>query len=123
MKRSHRGLGVVALVALCVAAPVRAQEMELGMWTGTMNPPGGEGVPVTYRVDINDGALQIVMNNVQLGDMLFNEPRVSGGELTFWWEPGTRVDCVLMRKEDGSFEGTCSAGNGDGAITMVPPGR
>jgi hypothetical protein len=78
-------------------------------------------VPVTYRVGINGGALQIVMNNVQLGDMLFNEPRLSGNELTFWWEPGTRVDCTLTRQEDRSFEGTCSAGNGDGAIKMVPP--
>lgn len=123
MKRKVPGLGAVALAALCAAAPAGAQEMQQGTWTGTMFPPGGAGVPVTYEVAQTDGALSIVMSNVQLGDMPFSDAQLEGDELTFWWEPGTRVDCTLQRKEDQSFEGTCSAGNGDGAITMVPPGQ
>jgi len=121
MKRKAAGLGAV-LFALCVANPAGAQQLEQGTWTGTMSPPEGEGVPVTYSVGVTDGALSIVMNNAQLGDMPFSDARLDGDELTFWWEPGTRVDCTLRRQSDRSFAGTCSAGNGDGALTMVPPG-
>jgi len=121
MKSMGRGLGVALLVGMWAAVPARAQELQPGTWTGTMFPPGGEGVPVTYRVGLTDGVVSIVMNNLQLGDMAFQEPRLDGDELTFWWEPGTRVDCTLQRQDDRSFAGTCSAGNGDGAITMLPP--
>ena len=53
----------------------------------------------------------------------FYEVALDGDELTFWWEPGPRVDCTLLRKEDGSFEGTCTDGgaDGEGTLTMVPP--
>lgn len=120
MKRKALGFGAV-LLALSWASSAGAQELEPGTWTGTLSPPGGEGVPVTFAVGLTDGALSIVMNNVQLGDMPFSDERLDGEELTFWWEPGTRVDCTLLRQGDRSFEGTCSAGNGDGSITMVPP--
>jgi hypothetical protein len=110
-----------AFVVATAATPAAAQELEQGIWTGSMSPPGAEGVPVTFRVGQMNGELSIVMNNIELGDMAFSEPRLDGDRLTFWWEPGTRVDCALERKADRSFEGVCSAGNGEGAIMMVPP--
>jgi len=98
--------------------------MEQGTWTGLMSPPQGEGVPVTYAVGVTDGTLSIAMNNVQLGDMPFSDVRLDGDDLTFWWEPdpGTRVECALLRQDDRSFEGPCTAGDGEGILTMVPPG-
>ena len=121
MKGKALGLAVLFMALVTYASPAAAQELELGTWTGLMSPPEGEGVPVTYEVALTAGSLSIVMNNVQLGEMPFTDPRLDGDELTFWWEPGTRVDCALSRQASGSFEGTCSAGNGEGAITMVPP--
>ncbi|MDH3207173.1 MAG: hypothetical protein OEO79_11210 [Gemmatimonadota bacterium] len=121
MKGKALGLGALVTAVLTSATPAAAQELELGTWTGLMSPPQGEGVPVTYQVARTAGDLSIVMNNVQLGDIPFTDPRLEGDQLTFWWEPGTRVDCTLSRQASGAFEGSCSAGNGEGAITMVPP--
>ena len=126
MKGTAAGLGMVALLALCVATPVDAQELERGTWTGMMTLPGGSGVPVTFEVGEADGALSIVMSNPQLGDVALGDPRLDGGELTFWWEPGIRVDCSLLLKEDRSFQGICTDGRGaggEGTLTMMPPGR
>jgi hypothetical protein len=116
-----KALGICAAL-LALGVPVDAQAMEQGTWTGMLSPPGGEGVPVTYVVGVSGGALSIVMNNAQLGDIPFSDERLDADELTFWWEPGTRVECTLLRQNDRSFEGTCTAPNGDGVLTMVPPG-
>jgi len=124
MMRTATGLGIFVLVAMWAATSAGAQELEPGAWTGTLTPPGGAGVPVTYEVGDTNGALSIVMNNPQLGDITFNEPQLEGDELTFWFEPGTRVDCTLTRKDDRSFDGSCSDGrgaDGQGVLTMLPP--
>ncbi|MSR20336.1 MAG: hypothetical protein EXR91_05090 [Gemmatimonadetes bacterium] len=125
MKRAAAGFGVVALLGLASAAPASAQALPFGGWTGTMTPPGGEPIPVTYEVGELDGALAIVMRALMVQEVIpFHDVRIEGPELTFWWEPGIRVDCRLLRTESGSFEGSCSDGNSDsgaGALTMVPP--
>ena len=124
MERTVAGLGMVALVAMWVATPVCAQELERGTWTGTISLPGGSSLPVTYEVGGTDGALSITMSNPQLGDVAFSDAGLDGDELTFWWEPGIRVDCTLLRKEDRSFGGICTDGSGaagEGALIMMPP--
>jgi hypothetical protein len=124
MKRAAARLGMVTLVAMWVAAPIGAQELERGTWTGSIALPGGSSLPVTYVIGDTDGALSVVMTNAQLGDVVFSDARFDGEELTFWWEPGIRVDCSLLRKEDGSFVGVCSDGagtTGEGTLTMMPP--
>jgi hypothetical protein len=126
MKRTAVAFGIVALITMWAATPTRAQELELGTWTGVLTPPGGEGVPVTFEVGDVDGVLSIVMNNPQLGDISFNEARLEGGELTFWWLPGTRVDCSLLLRGDRSFEGICKddrGADGEGRLMMMPPAR
>ena len=126
MKRTAAGLGIVALLAMWVATPVGAQELAPGTWTGTMSPPqNSPSVAVTYEVGETDGALSIVMSAPGLGQsMTFSDVKLNGDELTFWWEPGARVDCTLLRKEDGSFEGICTDGSGpdgEGTLRMLPP--
>ena len=37
----------------------------------------------------------------------FNDVRLSDNTLTFWFEPGPRVECTLQRREDGAFAGSC----------------
>ena len=123
MNRTAAGLGIATLLAMWVTTPVGAQELERGTWTGTMSPPQvSPSVPVTYEVGEIDGALTIVITGIGQS-FSFNDIALDGDELTFWWEPGTRVDCTLLRKEDGSFEGICTEGTGpgEGTLTMWPP--
>ena len=125
MKRTAAGFGIVALLFFGGTAPASAQTLPQGTWTGTMSPPGGEAIPVNFEVSESGGALSIAMMAVQVeGEMPFNDIRLDGQTLTFWWEPGVRVDCSLTRTEAGGFAGTCSDGTGDsgaGTLTMVPP--
>ena len=124
MKRTAARLGAAALVMMAVAGPAHGQELEQGTRTGSMSPPGGAAIPVTFEVGVVSGDLSIVMSNPQFGDIPFMEPRLAGDELTFWWEPGTRVECTLLRGDDRAFEGTCSdvqGTTGAGNLTMTPP--
>jgi hypothetical protein len=119
-------LPTVALVATALAAPASAQELPAGTWTGTMAPPGAAtGIPVTFEVGGASSAPSIVMRSERVeGDMPFRDVRLDGSELTFWWDPGVRVNCTLERTAAGGFDGTCAgeAGpDGAGRITMVPP--
>lgn len=124
MARTLRRLGAVAVAMLALAGQAQGQELERGTWTGAMSPPGGSAIPVTFEVAVTGNDLSIVMSNPQFGDIPFMDPRLSGGELTFWWEPGTRVECTLVRGEDRRFVGTCSdvqGATGEGSLTMTPP--
>lgn len=125
MQRWTTVLGVLVLGATLLATPAHAQDLEHGTWMGTMTPPGGQAIPVTFEVGETGGDLSIVMKHETLPDMAFTDERLAGDELTFWWEPGTRVDCALTRQADGSFEGVCvddrGADGGEGPIAMSPP--
>ena len=124
MKQLAPAAMVVAFSVL-VSVPVEAQGIAHGTWSGAMTPPGGQPVPVTLLVGEVAGALTIVMSNPELGPMEFSDEVLDGDELSFWWNPGTRVDCTLMRQDDGSFEGPCAdergSSGGQGALRMSPP--
>jgi hypothetical protein len=118
------GFAVALLACALSAPPAAAQQLPYGGWTGTMTPPGGQPITVTYEVGELDGTLAIVMRAVMVQEVIpFHDIRVEGDALTFWWEPGVRVDCALQRTASGSFEGPCTAGGtgAAGMITMVPP--
>ncbi len=125
--KSTAGLGIATLLAMLVTIPVGAQELEHGTWTGTMTPPPGGDVAVTFEVGETDGALSIVMSAPLVEPpMVFREVKLDGDELTFWWAPDIRLDCTLLRKENGSFEGICTDGtgpDGEGTLKMLPPSR
>ena len=125
MKRTAAGLGIVSLFMMWVAIPVGAQELERGTWTGTMTPPPGGDIAVMFEVGETDGALSIVMSAPLVEPpMVFRDVKLDGDELTFWWVPDIRLDCTLLRKEDGSFEGICTEGtgpDGEGTLKMLPP--
>jgi hypothetical protein len=121
MKRLTFTASLFALATL-FAVPAHAQDIEHGLWSGAITPPGGQAVPVMYQVNDVDGGLTIVMSNPENGPMEFADETVEGDQLTFWWDIGIRIDCTLMRQGDGSFRGTCSDGHGEGPIWMTPPG-
>jgi hypothetical protein len=117
---------LLAVVALSVvgAAPLHAQALTPGTWTGTMSNPVGGSVDVTFDVGGTAAAPTISMSVSMLPEPIaFNDIRFDGPTMTFWWEPGVRVDCRLTRDAAGGYAGTCSdgSGSGDGRITMVPP--
>lgn len=124
MKRT-RAFAVAALLVAWAAAPASTQELPYGGWTGTMTPPGGQPITVTYEVGELDGELAIVMRALMVQEIIpFHDVQVEGEALSFWWEPGIRVDCRLVRTAAGSYEGPCTDGTADrpaGALTMVPP--
>lgn len=110
--------------ALASASATRTQELPLGTWSGAMSAPGGQPIPVSFEVGRAGGSLSIVMSSVQVeGEIIFNDVRLEGDQLTFWWEPGIRVECTLTRNEAGTFEGGCSdgSGSGEGLLRMIPP--
>lgn len=125
MTRSTYAAAALALLAVWAVVPAGAQELPRGTWTGTMTPPGGPSIPVTYEIGESGGALSVTMRSAQVeGEIAFNDVQIDGSELTFWWEPGVRVDCTLVRTAAGGFEGGCSDGSGsggEGRLTMVPP--
>ena len=122
MASTTTSLGALAMLIMVIATPVRGQQLEPGTWTGTMSPPDASGVPVNYTVAEVDGALS-VMISVMGESSRFSDVNLDGDELTFWWEPGPRVSCTLLRQDDGSFEGPCTDGTvgGDGKLVMRPP--
>jgi hypothetical protein len=117
-------LAAVAFLSVVPASPAAAQQLPFGGWTGTMTPPGGQPITVTYEVGELDGVLAIVMRALMVQEIIpFHDIRVEENALTFWWEPGVRVDCRLERTATGSYEGPCTAGGtgSAGSLTMVPP--
>ncbi len=120
----RRVLLVSLAAALAAAAPAAGPELPRGTWSGAMSAPGGQPIPVSFEVGGSGATITIVMSSAQVeGEIAFNDVRLAGNELTFWWEPGVRVDCVLGRTSAGGYEGTCSDGSaGDGTLSMVPPG-
>jgi hypothetical protein len=119
-------LAAAAVFATVAAPPTAAQQPPIpyGGWTGTMTPPGGQPITVTYEVGELDGVLAIVMRALMVQEIIpFNDIRVEADALVFWWNPGVRVDCRLERTSDGSYAGPCTAGGtgAAGALTMVPP--
>jgi hypothetical protein len=126
MNKIASTLGLLALLGSFSASPASAQHLVPGTWTGTMTPPGGGAIDVTYEVGESDGALSVIMRAAEIeGEMDFKDIRVEEGQMTFWWEPGIRVDCTLFATETGGFEGKCTDGtgpSGEGRLVMVPPG-
>lgn len=125
MKSTTSTIGLLALLCILGAAPAGAQQLVPGTWTGTMTPPNGPAVDVTYEVAVANGAPSVVMRAEDIeGEMEFKDIEVEEGQMTFWWEPGVRVDCTLFANESGGFEGKCTDGtgpDGEGHLVMLPP--
>ncbi len=125
MKKTTPTLGLLALLGVLAATPAAAQQLVPGTWTGTMTPPGGDAIDVTFEVGQANGMPSVVMRAEDIeGDMEFKDVEVEEGQMTFWWEPGVRVDCTLFANESGGFVGKCTDGtgpNGEGTLVMLPP--
>ena len=120
---SLSGLGFAIAVS---AAPVVGQALEAGTWTGTITGPEGDMVSVEYEVASGSDALEITLQPpLEAGDMPpmpFEDLVLDDDVLQFAWFPGERIECMLEKNDDGSFEGPYSDAAGDtGFMTMAPP--
>jgi hypothetical protein len=125
MPKTIARLAFAAALTIAAVAPLQGQGLSAGTWTGSITPPGGEAIPVSFEVGGTAAAPTVAMSAPMVqGTIAFNDIRVEGPMLLFWWEPGVRVDCQLTRTAAGGYEGPCSDGSGgaSGALSMVPPG-
>lgn len=117
-------IAVVALVLVAVVSmPVTgsAQDLQDGVWTGTVSPPGGEDVDVTYEVS-HEGSELAVKMVTPMGNFPFAEVRFEEGVLLFSWSPGPVLECRLDPDDDGSYYGDCVEEDDEpGQLLMVPP--
>ena len=110
------------LPLLLVPAITAAQKLEPGKWTGTVAPPDGSVNDVTYDVALRGDTIAISVNAGQHGVHRFNDVKLDNNRLTFWFEPGPRVECTLQRRDDGAFQGSCTDPQGGIAqMLMLPP--
>ncbi|MDX1392923.1 MAG: hypothetical protein R3195_00975 [Gemmatimonadota bacterium] len=114
------------VLAFVLAGPVAAQdELEAGMWTGTVIDPNGEVFDLQYDVSYVDDALVIDLippPEAGMSTVPTSEPMVDGGTLVFTFDIGQSISCALQHQDDGSYEGECLDSTGGAAImTMMPP--
>ena len=122
MKTVTTLLFVVCFAALGVAPKLQAQTLELGLWTGTVAPPGGEDFDVTYLVESVNDTLKVTFNTPR-GAIPFQDIKVDEGKLSFSWMAGdTLLKCNMKQEEEGQYKGQCVESDGEtGQLTMVPP--
>jgi hypothetical protein len=112
-----------AALGLAATAPLCAQTLPAGKWSGTMAPPSSEGVAVSFDVAGIDDSLVITMTGPDGRQIPFGAIRVESGKLEFQWSPGnTTVQCELTKQDDGTYRGPCTDTEGmTGQLAMVPP--
>lgn len=118
----HTFAAAAAAMLLFTPIGASAQDIATGTWTGTISPPGGSPLEITYEVAATADGFSVLVNGP--GEPLPGSDVVVGDDrLTFTFEPGTPVDCVLMLQDDGRYEGECVDAGGDpGVLVMIPPG-
>jgi hypothetical protein len=117
----RRLLAALAFLALGPAVAA-AQKLEAGTWTGTVAPPDGGALEVTYEVKVAGDTVAITIVAAGQGSFAFNDVKVANGKLTFTWAPGPTLKCELALREDKSWAGPCTdPGGSTGQLTMIPP--
>ena len=111
------------LFVLSVPAMAQAQTPPTGTWTGSSTTPAGEEVKLSIDVSISGDSTHVVINTIEHGSFTLSEIRVANDTLSFKFQPGPLVECVLPKQADGSYSGACSSGQTGETATMVmiPP--
>ncbi|MGB3544762.1 hypothetical protein [Rubrivirga sp.] len=122
-------LRLALLVAF--AAPLAAQPLPSGTWTGTLTDGDGDRSAVTAEIERCTGGFALVL---EVGGRTAVVPETAPatwtrGRLQFETErvrmPGTvlprALACDLEADDDGVLGGTCSAGRFEYALSISPP--
>lgn len=96
-----------------------------GQWTGSSIAPEGEELQLTFDVTLSTDGMHIVVNTADRGSYPFSDVKLVNDTLTFTFQPGPTVRCVLPLEADGSYSGVCTAGETGETATMrmIPPRR
>ena len=118
----------IAVPAMAVAAAVAwtsslaAQTLETGTWTGTVMPPEGGAIEVTYEVAQKGDSLSVTLHTGAFGSFAFESIVVHADRITFTWSPDEMLTCELMLRDDDRYEGECvDSGGMPGTLVMRPP--
>jgi hypothetical protein len=115
--------GLLLLGSLSLS-DVAAQSLETGTWTGYIQPPDSDRLPVTYDVRMESDTLKIDISNEQMGTLPLRGIELSNDEMRFMWSPGVDLQCRLRLKANKGYEGECAPEGGEsGSIVMNPPVR
>lgn len=118
---------LVAVALLVAAAPLGAQsrdstQFSMGKWTGTAITPDGEQVDLVYDVAMQGDTLTMSIQAGEHGTFATHEVRLANDRLTFWFQPGPRVECTLIRQPSLEYTGEClDEGGGVALLKMIPP--
>lgn len=130
MRTTHFAFAAVAAVLLAfpvaasAQAPAAAPKLATGQWTGTVSPPDGSVVAVTFDVATTNDTLHIMINAAEHGNFAAEDIKVDASSVSFAFTPGPHVVCVLNKKDDASYAGNCSDDSGTAVpMTMVPPAK
>jgi hypothetical protein len=105
------------------AAPA-SEKLEVGKWTGSVTPPGGQPLALVFDVTAPGDTMKIDLLITDMGATFpLTAIKLEGKKLTFGFLAGdTDVKCTLEKKDDGSFAGPCADASGEGGpMTMTPP--
>jgi hypothetical protein len=110
------------VILFLAPAAVAAQKLEAGQWTGTVTPPNGQALQVTFDVAANGDSTTITMNAGPMGAQPLADIKILADRITFTFTPGPVVSCTLMLRKDKSYQGDClDPDGGKGVILMTPP--
>ena len=112
----------IGLAALLLPASLAAQKLTAGTWTGTVTPPDGPTLEVTFDVRVSGDTTKITLKGPP-GEFPLGDVKVEPTRLLFSFSPGgDTVRCTLLLKEDKSYSGDClDDRGGKGVIVMRPP--
>jgi hypothetical protein len=118
-------LGLSAQVTDVPATPPATAKLEIGKWTGTVAPPGGQELALTIEVKMAGDTMkaELVIPDVQM-TMALSNIKLEGKKLSFSFQAGDmgEIKCALDQKEDGTYTGPCTDPGGSGApMTIAPP--
>ncbi|MDH3734062.1 MAG: hypothetical protein OEU54_11030 [Gemmatimonadota bacterium] len=122
---ARTGLAVAALVLATPlsSAPLAAQELAEGTWTGSITTPDA-AFDIQFEVAGEGEELAVTMIILEAGqEMPFETVELVDDMLTLGFVlPNVTVTCELAGNEDGSYAGECVGSDGEGGhMTMVPP--
>ncbi|MEO5510115.1 MAG: hypothetical protein ABIV28_09215 [Longimicrobiales bacterium] len=101
-----------------------AEKLEVGKWTGTVTPPEGTTINLTFDVTVPNDSMKIDMTLTEMSaSAALTDIKLEGKKLSFAFTIfDTHVTCALEKKDDGTFAGPCAdAGGAGGPMTMTPP--
>ena len=116
-------VGLALFMALVAVRSADGQTLEAGIWTGTIEPPEGQYLDITYDVRVESDTLKIKIITPEFGEFETTDVRIVDGVLFFGFSPGQPLSCELKPRDGGRFRGACVDADGDpGYLTMIPPG-